>query len=202
MTDARSRSPALDLTVLLGLGTALIYTAGWAYAYHWYGNFNLGIIGLDIPLEYFLMYGFWTARAHWWLVLVYAVGVALWLFLRERLQPWLWRAAPVWVLFLFWLAYALGGQAARTDYATHQRNGFACYPLARLGGLKSEDKRTATLHDLAEQLSERDYRLLLQTKGLLVLIKPKPQTAPVPVVVPLSSIDVLRVTPVNPGCRG
>ncbi len=42
MTDARSPSPALDLTVLLTLATALIYAAGWAYAYHWYSDFNLG----------------------------------------------------------------------------------------------------------------------------------------------------------------
>jgi len=36
--------------------------------------------------------------------------------------------------------------------------------------------------------------LLLQTQTLLALIKPKPQGPPVPVLVPLTSVDVLRLS--------
>ena len=200
MNDSKTTPFALDLTVLITLGAALIYVMGWSYAYHWYDRFNLGILGLEIPLEYFMMYGFWSLRHAWWLVFIYAVAVGVWMFTQRLVRPWLWRIAPVGLLLIFWLAYALGEQAAYADYTAHQGNQLACYPLVRLG-IKQEAGRAKQMDELAGQLVERDYRLLLQTKNLLVVIKPKVLTAPVAVIIPLSSVDILRLTPVNPGCH-
>ena len=68
-----SRPPRiLDLAATVTLIAALIYTAGWSYAYHWYDRFELGLIGLGIPFEYHFMYGFWVFQWFWWLVLTIA----------------------------------------------------------------------------------------------------------------------------------
>ena len=200
MSDTKTLSPALDLTVMITLATALIYSMGWAYAYHWYGRFNLGIVGLEIPLEYFLMYGFWSIRSNWWVLFVYAVLVVIWIIFKKMIRPWLWHTAPIVVLLLFWLTYGLGGKTAQMDYMVHKSNQFSCYPMVRLG-LRIEENRDAQIDTLVGQLLERDYRLLLQTKSLLVLIKPKAQTDPVSVMARFSSVDLMRLTPVNPGCH-
>jgi hypothetical protein len=57
-------SPALDLGLAVALATALVYTAGWAYAYRWYARCDLGLNGLELPVETLLIYGFWTLREH------------------------------------------------------------------------------------------------------------------------------------------
>jgi hypothetical protein len=43
----------LDLATALTLSAALVYAAGWTYAYHYFGNFSLGLLMLDIPVRYY-----------------------------------------------------------------------------------------------------------------------------------------------------
>jgi len=69
-------SASLNLSLLIGLGAALIYVAGWSYAYHWYGRFGLGLVPLDIAREHLLLYGFWTLRVHWWVLLLPVAALA------------------------------------------------------------------------------------------------------------------------------
>jgi hypothetical protein len=45
----------LESTAVVILIAALIYAAGWSYAYHCYDRFDLGLIGLGIPIEYNFM---------------------------------------------------------------------------------------------------------------------------------------------------
>jgi hypothetical protein len=58
----------IDIGVISGVFVALLYTAGWSYAYHYFQRFHLGLIGLEIEREYFLLYGFWVCQARWCLV--------------------------------------------------------------------------------------------------------------------------------------
>jgi hypothetical protein len=48
-----SASGWLDIATLMALATALVYAAGWTYAYHYFANFQLGLLTLDIPAEYY-----------------------------------------------------------------------------------------------------------------------------------------------------
>lgn len=41
--------------LLLTLLGACLYTAGWAYAYHYFGRFRVGLLALDIPYEYYFV---------------------------------------------------------------------------------------------------------------------------------------------------
>lgn len=59
----------LDLATVMAIITALVYFTGWTYAYHYFGHFKLGLLTLEIPTEYFFVYGFWVFKAWWWLAL-------------------------------------------------------------------------------------------------------------------------------------
>ncbi len=195
-------SPAVDLSVIAALITvlitALVYTAGWAYAYRWYGQFSVGVIGLEIPPEYHFMYGFWSVRDFWWALLLYLAPVAAWHWWRPQLGPWVWRLAPVWALLLFVGAYGIGSSAASGDFRRHLASGFAVFPLARVW-LAPSTGRDSALDRFAGELKELRYRLLLQTKDKLYLIKPKIHAVPPVVLVPIGRVEALRVTPTNPG---
>lgn len=198
-------SPALDLALIIGLAGALVYAAGWAYAYRWYARFDLGINGLDLPVETLLMYGFWTLTEHVYLVMLAALGAMVWAALLPPARRWAVRLAPVLLLLAVALVYFAGGYSADERFEAHSAAGFRCLPLARVG-LIPEAGRAPAIAELAHELAERGpdpdarYRLLLQTKSLLVLIKPKPQGPPVPVLVPLGRVDAVRLSAVIAGC--
>lgn len=60
--EFKESSFLIDVGTVITLLAALLYTAGWAFAYHYYDKFHLGLIGLDIPREYFFVYSFWVIR--------------------------------------------------------------------------------------------------------------------------------------------
>jgi hypothetical protein len=120
--------PWLDLTLLLALISALLVTAGWAYAETWYGQFDLGLMGLEVPPVYFAIYGFKTLKSDWWWLLPLTLAALFaWHLYAGRLPRWSWIALPPAVLLLFWAAHGLGYAAARLDYSAHARSGF-CAP--------------------------------------------------------------------------
>lgn len=196
---ARPPSPVLDLGIAVALASALIYTAGWAYAYRWFARFDLGIAGLDLPGETFLIYGFWTLRLYWYVLALYAFGLVLWLRHGAEVHRWIVRTAPFWLLLAFAGAYLAGIQQANRLFERHQADGFRCFPSARVG-LTPENDRRAPFKALAEGLAEHEYRLLLQTSNLLVLIKPKPQGPPVTALVPLGRVEAVRLLSTMPDC--
>ena len=49
-------------TLLVGLAAAWLYVAGRTYAYHYYGAYHLGLIGLSIPPQDYLVFGAWVVR--------------------------------------------------------------------------------------------------------------------------------------------
>ncbi len=63
----------MDIAGWAPLITALLYTAGWTYAYDYYANFRIGVLALDIPLQYYLIYGLWVFQQSW----LWVVGIGL-----------------------------------------------------------------------------------------------------------------------------
>jgi len=214
MSEPEPRLSLLDWATLASLTAGLVYVAGWSYAYHWFEAFNLGVTGLDIPAEYHFMYGFWVLRGAWWLVLLYLSGLVAWAWLRRRAPasgpaPWgaaggLLRAViipalPVALLLLFVGAYQLGASAADGAYRRHHEQGFAGYPPVRVWLKPGAAAAPPRLQRLRGQLRGAEYRLLLQSKSALYLLKPAAHAALPTVAVPLSEVAAWRVLPVNPG---
>ena len=71
--DRAARALLLDIATALALVSALVYAAGWTYAYHYFGHFKLGLLMLGIPTRYYFGYGFLGVQR-----MVAGVGVALW----------------------------------------------------------------------------------------------------------------------------
>lgn len=224
MTEPRFAPLALDAAFLITLVTALLFVAGWGYAEQWFGYFDLGLIGLDIPTGYFAMYGYWTLAAHaWWLVLGAALtalvpGVRRWLPGRDGSGIWprVWSsarsavriAAPVLLLslalLLFWGAYALGRHAADRNFARDRDNEFCTFPYIRVV-LKDATGLPKVFRGMNEALAEGRYRLLVQSGGVLALFRTNPPDAPIKprrpsLVVPVGEVTLMELTPVPPGC--
>jgi len=102
------------------------------------------------------------------------------------------------VLLLFWAAYGLGYVAAHLDYSAHARGGFCAFPFVRVA-LDREFGLPDALKPVPAALTGQELRLLVQTPNLLVLIPPEAGGAPL--LVPMGQVRMLRVIPVQAGCR-
>ena len=83
----------LDFAGFAAIATAIVYATRWIYAYHYFANFQLGLLSLDIPGEYHLIYGFLVLRDWWFLVLPYIALVLLISYLKTK--SWWKRLLPV-----------------------------------------------------------------------------------------------------------
>ena len=188
----------VDIAIWITLGAVLLYVAGWSYAYHWFGYFQLGLIHMGLPTEYHLMYGFWVLRDHWWLFLMLFLSASFtWIF-RPGPMPWLrWWILPM-LIAIFMLIYDLGERSANNDFRQHSDTGFDRHPWTRVW-LTPKTKSDPRLTSLAEDLAAGHYRLLVQSETSLFLIKPKKGAQISTVQVPLEQVAATRRMPVNPG---
>ena len=198
----------LDLATVMAIITALVYFTGWTYAYHYFGHFKLGLLTLEIPAEYFFVYGFWVFKTWWWLVIPYGLGIVLLAFYEPRLSPrldWIKTERPrllkqlqiFAVLLAFLLAWGLASISAGWFYQEQQSKGFIAYPLVRVWP-NTPLPEDATLKALYEELPSGVYRLLLENKETLFLFKlptdGKPARLPINEL-PLKEVKLLRVLP-------
>ena len=124
---------------------------------------------------------------------------AWWAATGAWLRPVAIPALPVAVLLLFVGAYQIGASTADGAYRHHHEQGFAGYPPVRVWLKPGAAAAQPRLQRLQGQLRGADYRLLLQTKAAIYLLKPAAHAALPTVIVPLSEVTALRVLPINPG---
>ncbi|WP_089724665.1 hypothetical protein [Candidatus Thiosymbion oneisti] len=198
------RPRILDITAAVTLITALVYTAGWSYAYHWYDRFELGLIGLGIPFEYHFMYGFWVLQTFWWLIPTLVVFLALTYWAQvDPVLDLLARTALIWGLLAFVLFYYMGKAAAGADYRDHRESGFQSYPWVRIWTISDQGQTSAEPQTAPQDLADGKYRLLLQTTQSLYLIRPRQDSGQLPTLqIPHNQIRALRRIPTNPGRSG
>lgn len=198
----------LDLATVTALITALVYFTGWTYAYHYFVHFKLGLLTLEIPTEYFFVYGFWVFKAWWWLVIPYGLSVLLLAFYEPRLSPWLDRLRTerhrllkqlqaLMVLLAFLLAWWLASVSAGWYYQEQQDNSFLAYPHVRVWP-NTPLPEDATLKELYGELPNGVYRLLLENRETLFLFKLPADGKPARLSVlelPLKEVKLLRILP-------
>jgi len=212
-----NREPArcwLNTAVLLTLATALVYAAGWTYAFHYFWYFRVGLLTLNIPAEYYFMYGFWVFRDTWWLALLYLLLALLlpWMLAtscgRTYLLPYRTmgiRLLPIVALLLFIGVYYLGMVTASRHYQQQSAADFPAYPPVRVW-LKPVQSDNKILQALSQALPQGCHRLLLQNSDTLFLFQPPSTNLTVArlslVQVARAEVTALRVLPQLSGCGG
>jgi hypothetical protein len=198
--DALPWSRLIDIGAITCVSVALLYTAGWSYAYHYFQCFHLGLIGLEIEREYFLLYGFWVCKARWCLAtlcLLAAFGLPLLLQRcwqqRPELRSWLRAVAqtggPIGLLLLFIVFYQLGAWTGQADFAREQRGDFPSYPRVKVW-LKDEKAKRG------EAWAKGCHRLLLRGTEQLYLFRADGVTERIPTeIVPNSEVAAVRLLP-------
>jgi len=206
--DNDNGSSLIDLATVTALFTALVYFTGWSYAYHYFGHFKLGLLKLDIPTEYFFLYGFWVFKTWWWGIVPYGVGLLLLGLIEPQISAPLTRIKTTWplllkqlqifsVIIVFFLAWWLSSISANWHLHKQQNMGFTACPLVRIWP-KTPLPGDATLKELYGEFSEGVYRLLLESKDTLFLFKLPPDGKParLPIIeLPREEIKMLRVLP-------
>ncbi|MEI7995682.1 MAG: hypothetical protein WCH01_12355 [Methylococcaceae bacterium] len=201
----------IDIASFITLTTVLLYVTGWAYAYHYYANFQLGLLTLDIPFEYHLIYGFY-ALGYWWLLLIVIIILLIWIAnyllskTSEKCLPVFYAKHTKWFLLvipmMFLIIIFLGKTMANIDFQRQRNSDFPDYPKTKVW-LKPASIDDIKYRDLAKQLPQGCYRLLLQNSGKLYLFMPLgSQTPPHIPVVEISEDDVatIIILPENTSC--
>lgn len=211
MSSPRGQSAGvwlLDVATAIGLFTALVYVAGWTYAYHYFGHFSLGLLQLQIPRDYYFMYGFWVLKQ--WALPLGALYLLVLLPFPVR-DPWCWGLLTRWrgdrplflkhlqvlaILLIFVLIWWLAIWSAGSYYSGQQARRFVDYPNVQVW--LNTDPKHADLLKLHTGLAEGGYRLLLQNQEKLFLFKPPRDGGPArlaTVEVFLKDVETLRVLP-------
>jgi len=199
----------------------LFYTAGWSYAYHYFEKFNLGLMGLEIPKEYFFLYSYWTGKDQFLAVLlVLAAYLGAYVLTRsgyQKLETGITspKAAllvrtisaflvPVMIFSLFWIFYLLGERAAGNAYDWQLAHDFRSYQRvqiwAKVPGVAPGGK------PIVAEWEKGCYRLLMRNKDHLFLfytVHPvRPGDKMPSDIVPSGRIEMVRILTDNESCKG
>ena len=212
--------PGIIITLLV----PMFYTAGWSFAYHYFKHFHLGLVGLDIPREYLLVYSYWAVRAHilrFAVLLLIAGGVyfllrhVIWRKIQARTTSGsagtdLWAnvfrtglvlVMPFAILLMFSLFYWFGDRVADMTYAEQVRKGFPSYPRVRVW--VRPEKAKGISNAMVQEWQKGCYRLLLRNKDNLYLFYPGGTGEKTPTdIIPVSKTEAVRVLPLYEGCGG
>lgn len=207
--NAKAAIGLIDLGTITTVLIPLLYTAGWSFAYHYFGHFHLGMQGLNIQKEYLFLYSFWVIKDQLFLsvvailvmVLVY-VGIRL-CFRKatseeNKVKQHLFQfvsliMVPAVILGLFTLFYHLGDRTADDLYEKQAKNDFASYPRVKVW---LNEKAAKEAGAIANEWSKGCYRLLLSNKEHLYIFFSGRYTEKIATeVIPQGQVRLLRVLP-------
>ncbi|MCI5140231.1 MAG: hypothetical protein D3909_00480 [Candidatus Electrothrix sp. ATG1] len=80
----------LDAGAITGIVAALLYTAGWSYAYHYFSRFHLGLTELGITKDTLFIYSLWVLKGSLPAVISCFFTIGLYFLLRL-----LWRKKAI-----------------------------------------------------------------------------------------------------------
>lgn len=213
--SSRSLPGWIELGTILTLLVPLLYTAGWSYACHYFERFHLGLLGLNIPREYFFLYSFWVIREEFLsflslLFILLAVSL-VWGYYRHKAPGMIAKvrggglfairviAIPIFILILFLIFYALGGKAAQSAYKEEKMNSFPSYPRVRVWVKPGVGDSSAAM---AKEWEKGCYRLLMRNNGDLYLFYPGGSKDKLPIdIIPARDVESVRILPQYHGCK-
>jgi hypothetical protein len=199
----------IDLGTITTVLIPLLYTAGWSFAYHYFGHFHLGMQGLNIQKEFLFLYSFWVIKDQWFitvtaivfLVFVY-VGIRLFFRLatseEKNIKQYIFQSiglimVPAVILGLFTLFYQLGDHTADALYEKQAKGDFSSYPRVKVWLNEKAAKETGAI---AGEWSNGCYRLLLRNKEKLYIFFSGGYTEKIATeVIPQSQIRLVRILP-------
>ena len=192
--------------LLIALGSAWLYLAGWTYAYHYFDQFRIPLLMVDMPLEHYFVYGAVVLRYHgWWVGLILVVVLVL-VWLRDWLPVAVRRRgvliAAVITLLLFWLSHAAGVSAAHGQFQRQRATDYAAYPRVQIWRTAEAEQKAGNAL-AADNLVKGCYRLLLYNQDRLFLFRSfkGAAAADLPtVILPWSEIAAVRVLPDYTSC--
>jgi len=209
MTDQQTKTQGIhwwEWISIPALTTGLIYLMGWSYAFVFYDQFHLGLLSLDIPGQYFIIYGFWILQKHgWWLVVPYVGILISWWWLQHTIQiPHRWLAAsiPILILLAFITVYQLARFSAVQQFHELQATDYSPYPRIVVS-LKANAPQAETAA-IKELLISGCYRLLLENRGQLFLFyshADAPQARMPTLKVPVGQVEWMQVLPQRNSCE-
>ena len=200
----------------------LCYTAGWSYAYHYFERFSLGLIGLDIPREYFFVYGFQAIKDQKWLFLLTLIIcmslLVLGRFLLERLKKSFANQTkantlniipavilPVMIFALFMLFYNFGEKTAVNVYEQQVKSDFNAYIRVQVWAEAPKNAKYGAA--MAKEWQKGCYRLLMRNKDYVFIFYPMKfngkisKELKIPTdVIPAAKVELIRILPVNESC--
>ena len=166
--------------------STFLYTIGWSYAYFYYEQFNIGLLSVSIPKEYFFMYAFLVIKRNLlWFTMLLLLFFSLPLFksflfyLHNKLcdsthqqqstylSVFLFILLSIFILIEYICFFNMGKSTAIKDYQSQLNNYFPSYPGIKIK-IKSDEK-DPFLSMLSEDLMTGCYRLLLRSQGNLFL---------------------------------
>lgn len=175
-----AKSPSLGeivsaATFVIAVLTAWLYTMGWTYLYHYFLQFRIPLLLIDLPLQHYLIYGglvLW--KSIWVSVAVSVVVLALaWACMRfaSRLGRFVLSAIViVAILALFIAGRAAAMATAQAEFRYQYQNDYPDYPRIALL-LKKE--ASESIGDRLGDMAKTDCgRLVLFSAGRLFLIRP------------------------------
>jgi hypothetical protein len=188
-------------SLVIGLLTALIYAAGWTYAYDYFARFRIPLLMIDLPFEHYLVYGgsvptYFPGTTAFFAVLLL---VALWGIQRWSRHLGRLGAATALiglVILAFGLARWGGSAAARSEFRMQQSSDYASYPRVRLTiGDKS---------DLGDILGRDCGRLVASSRERIFLVRPvrdAPGLSLDTIVISVKEADAFMITAEYTSCK-
>jgi hypothetical protein len=193
-------------TIVIGAAVAWLYVAGWAYAYSHFDHFHIYLLTLQIPKEYFFVYGgFVVWHFPLWDLLVAAVLIAATIFWPKlrieagRLQI---LSSMLALAAAFWLALHAGWTAADQQFEADRADGYRSHHSVQVFP-RSDLAPAADSPWSSQDLPAGCYRLIQDNRDRLFLVRPiknVPGADLALVVLPRDQVESMRVMPGDLNC--
>ncbi len=213
-------SKILDVAFLLALVASLLYCAGWSFAYRYFERFHIGLLTLELPKEYYFVYGFMAFRSFWLPILILvlfiivlsivlsATNLSKYIGKKDKKPPRIKKLSAVLTICLcaaaflacFRLCFYLGEKAGDAHFLGQKHKDYPSYPRVEV---HISDDKEQELSQMRPPLDQGCYRMLFQHKDKIFLFYSMidvPSADLSMTVIPLSKIDSIKVLPHYNSC--
>jgi len=198
-----------EIASLLIIVFSLLYTAGWSFAYHYFGQFNVGLSALDLPKEDYFIYSFWVIADHKGKLFLGGISLLVVMWVSSyMIQKWIKQSTtrlyfflmiiPIVILTLFTVSYRLGTSTADRKFKAQKSDFYPTYP-----SIEIFQTQGSTPIQLTQSLTSGCYRQLIQNKDKIFVFKPiksAPQAEISTIVLFNSQVHAIRLLPMHKRC--